>query len=187
MYYFHIVYQRYIILCDICQNIVWTYITEEIYRKHNIVLFNFDSLSYFFSWNWIICKKPAVFSILPSINLMTIFQRSFITIATYTFYLRKYIYIYIIILSAVTTLKSHRTSSTRPHTAQASSSPRSQIKQTLASPRTQSESYNLFDDLLRVTPISPGYKFKLYKHEVFRVYIYICIYRMQVLSETLCI
>ena len=24
----HIVYQRYIILCDICQNIVWTYITE---------------------------------------------------------------------------------------------------------------------------------------------------------------
>ena len=31
------VYQRYIVLCDtcICQNIVWTYITEEIYRKHN--------------------------------------------------------------------------------------------------------------------------------------------------------
>jgi hypothetical protein len=27
--------QSYIILCDICQNIVWTYITEEIYRKHN--------------------------------------------------------------------------------------------------------------------------------------------------------
>ena len=25
----------YIILCDICQNIVWTYIAEEIYRKHN--------------------------------------------------------------------------------------------------------------------------------------------------------
>ena len=34
MYYFRIVYQRYIILCDICQNIIRTYITEEIYRKH---------------------------------------------------------------------------------------------------------------------------------------------------------
>jgi hypothetical protein len=34
MYYFRIVYQRYIIICDICQYIVWTYITEEIYRKH---------------------------------------------------------------------------------------------------------------------------------------------------------
>lgn len=126
-------------------------------------------------------KNSCIFSSTISINFMTIFQRSFITIATYTFYLRKYI----IILSAVTTPKSHRTSSTRPHTAQASSSPRSQIKQTLASPRTQSESYNLFDDLLRVTPISPGYKFKLYKHEVCRMYIYV--YRMQVLSETLCI
>jgi hypothetical protein len=39
MYYFRIVYQRYLILCDICQNIVWTYITEEIYRKHNNIIY----------------------------------------------------------------------------------------------------------------------------------------------------
>ena len=40
MYYFRIVYQCYIILCDICQNIVWTYITEEIYGKHNNTLYS---------------------------------------------------------------------------------------------------------------------------------------------------
>ena len=40
MYYFRIVYQRYIILCDICQNIVRTYITEEIYRKHNTLVYS---------------------------------------------------------------------------------------------------------------------------------------------------
>ena len=40
MYYFRIVYQRYIILCDICQNIAWTYITKEIYRKHNNISYS---------------------------------------------------------------------------------------------------------------------------------------------------
>ena len=54
MYYFRIVYQRYIILCDICQNIVWTYITEEIYRKHNNVLF--------MVWIYTICEYPGYHS-----------------------------------------------------------------------------------------------------------------------------
>ncbi|XP_063407371.1 uncharacterized protein C8orf34 homolog isoform X1 [Mytilus trossulus] len=69
---------------------------------------------------------------------------------------------------AVTSPKSNRVHSARPHTAQTSSSPRSQAQQTLASPRshvkqthssprTMSESLPLsFDDLLKVTPISPG-------------------------------
>ncbi|CAC5393369.1 unnamed protein product [Mytilus coruscus] len=69
---------------------------------------------------------------------------------------------------AVTSPKSHRVHSARPHTAQTSSSPRSQaqqtlssprshVKQTHSSPRTMSESLPLsFDDLLKVTPISPG-------------------------------
>jgi hypothetical protein len=54
MYYFRIVYQRYIILCDICQNIVWTYITEEIYRKHN----NYRLIHEHFDIGLVIIPRP---------------------------------------------------------------------------------------------------------------------------------